>query len=175
MDKQINNNCSVCGQSEGKSYEYFTALETEKRSRPRRKGSTKIEYTYSEVEKHSDFVCDTCRNNDRKLQLKYSIIIFIVAVALITTSILLISFDNNMGFWGSVGALALIPSIIFVIVALVQLFRAHRTDGGSEALCSYYLKKSTDKSPKEIAPGITIRRIAVTPKEAKNKGIIDNV
>lgn len=176
MKKPVNTTCIVCGQAEGKPCECVTAHKIVTGHKPRRKGYTQYETSYSNVERHADSVCDGCAKKQRLADLKRAGICLAVSVALMIIFILVInasnakanlSGSNTLGLWGSLAVLALIPDSILAVVSLVHLLSCLRGDYGSRALGAYYVRKHRELYPQDSG------YIYMTLKKARSEHLVD--
>ena len=58
--------CTVCGQAEGKAYEYLMVRHTVTKTKTRRKQAAKVTHNYSVMERNTACICDPCREKYRK-------------------------------------------------------------------------------------------------------------
>ena len=176
MDSSVNTVCVICGQAKGKPYECITAHQTVTGTKKRRKGSTTYSTSYSNVEWHSDCVCDACRKKQRLADIRRIGLYLIVSVAICIVLGLVINHENviahtsgtnSLGTLGSLAALAIIPCSIFAIASLFWFLGCLRGDYGSQALGAYYIRKHRELYPQDRG------FIYMTPKKAKKEHLIN--
>lgn len=165
MDQNSGSVCAVCGQTEGKPYEYIIARHTVTRTKTRRKQAAKVTHDYRLLEQNTESICDACREKYRKaarLRFARDLLISAAIFALAVLVMVWLGQDGN----GLLLFLALVVAAISLPVAiamLVALIRALTGDYGSEALGTH--RRETGYSQdREI--------VYMTLKEARRKGLI---
>ncbi len=173
MEKHTADNvCAICGRAEGKPYEYVLACDHVTKISRGRKKAAEVRHEYSLVEHRTECACDACRKQRKAVELRRIAIMLAVGVALVVACALIISAANakaqadgshSFGFWGSIAALAVIPSVIFAVVGFVSIIRCLRSDYGSEALGAHRKAARFLGDPSVLY---------MTPKEARSKKVI---
>ena len=166
MDPRSENGvCAVCGQAEGKPYEYIIARHTVTRTKTRRKQAAKVTHDYSLMERNTESICDACREKYRKAALLRHGRELLICTAIFVLAFLLmiwIGQDGNglLNFLALVAAAISLPVDIAILVAFI---RALTGDYGSEALGTH-CREVHYHGDHEVLP--------MTPREARRKGLI---
>jgi hypothetical protein len=157
--------CTVCGQAEGKAYEYLMVRHTVTKTKTRRKQAAKVTHNYSVMERNTACICDPCREKYRKSAALRHGRTFLISAVLFVGMLLALNWIGQDGN-GLLFFLALVGAaftLVFAIAGLVALLRCLGGDYGSQAL-------GTHRKESRYAGSTDV--VWMTPKEARNKGLI---
>lgn len=162
MTEQTNTRCALCGEAEGKPYEYLLVRDTVTRTQTRRKQAAQVSHSYSLIGRYTGYLCDACRKKKKLAGVRGMLIFSLASTAFLFLGAWLTTKIGTNGFLDLVTAALLILAPICTIVGLVFLIKTLSSDFGSETLGAH--RKQTDyPGDRGVVP--------MTPKEAKRKGV----